>query len=334
MLSVVVPLHNEQESLATLHDELDRAIAALGPDRVEAEFVFVDDGSRDGSWGVVRELAARDPRVRGIRFRRNFGKAAALTAGFEAARGALVVTLDGDLQDDPAEIPKFLERLGQGLDVVSGWKRTRHDPWHKVGPSRVFNWIVSRLSGCHLHDHNCGFKVYRAEVLREVGIYGELHRFVPVLAHARGFRVGEVVVNHRPRRFGRSKYGVARFVKGLLDLVTVQFLSRFGQRPLHVLGVIGLVLFLVGGLGLAYLALIWVLGQGPIGTRPLLVYSAALLGVGTQLICLGILAELVTSYNIRAGDTYSIAETLGPRAGAPAETPPNDEAPHGRTRTP
>ncbi len=340
MLSVVVPLHNERESLATLHAELDRAIAGLGDTRGEAEFLFVDDGSRDGSWEVVRELIARDPRVRGIRFRRNFGKAAALTAGFEAARGDLVFTLDGDLQDDPAEIPRFLERLDQDLDVVSGWKKTRHDPWHKVGPSRIFNWMVSRLSGCHLHDHNCGFKLYRAEVLREVGLYGELHRFVPVLAHSKGFRVGEIVVNHRAREFGYSKYGVGRFVKGLLDLVTVQFLSRFGQRPLHIMGVVGMVLFLVGGLGLAYLALIWLIGKGPIGARPLLVYSAVIMGVGTQLICLGILAELVTSYNIQARDTFSIAETLGPNVtvpdgpspGLPAATP-NEEAPDGRSRT-
>ena len=324
MLSFVVPLHNERESLATLHAELSRAVEGLERGETRAEFLFIDDGSRDGSWEAIRTLAVADPRVRGLRFRRNFGKAAALTAGFEAARGEIVFTLDGDLQDDPAEVPRFLERLDEGLDVVSGWKQTRHDPWHKVGPSRVFNWLVSRLTGCHLHDHNCGFKVYRAQVLREVGIYGELHRFVPVLAHARGFRVGEIVVNHRARKFGSSKYGITRFIKGLLDLVTVQFLSRFRQRPLHVLGVTGLVLFLVGGLGLGYLALIWLMGRGPIGTRPLLVYSAVLMGLGTQLICLGVLAELVTSYNIQARDTYSIAETLGPD--------PNDEDPDGRSR--
>ncbi|HEX8200091.1 MAG TPA: glycosyltransferase family 2 protein [Isosphaeraceae bacterium] len=316
-ISVVIPLFNEAESLATLHAELTKTLAAAGLD--PAEILFVDDGSRDGSWDEVRRLAGQDPRVRGIRLRRNFGKAAALTAGFQAARGELVFTLDGDLQDDPAEIPRFLERLGQGFDVVNGWKRTRHDPWHKVGPSRVFNWLVSHLTGCHLHDHNCGFKLYRSAVLEEVGIYGELHRFVPVLAHARGFRVSEIEVHHRARRFGHSKYGVARFVKGLLDLLTVKFLSRYGQRPLHVLGGIGLAMLLLGGLGLTYLAVLWILGHGPIGTRPLLVYSAALLGVGTQLVCLGILAELITSYNIRAEDTYSVAERLG--TGDPEDRP-------------
>jgi hypothetical protein len=175
--------------------------------------------------------------------------------------------------------------------------------------------MVSGLTGCRLHDHNCGFKVYRREVLSEVGIYGELHRFVPVLAHARGFRVGEIEVHHRARRFGVSKYGVTRFLKGLLDLLTVRFLTRFGQRPLHVLGGVGLGMLVLGALGLLYLAVVWVAGGGPIGMRPLLFYSSTLLGVGTQLVSLGILAELVTSYSIRAEDTYSIAERTGPAEG-------------------
>lgn len=324
MISVVVPLYNEAESLATLHAELTRVFAdgSLGP----AEFVFVDDGSRDGSWRAVRSIAASDPRVRALRFRRNFGKAAALTAGFQLAKGETVFTLDGDLQDDPAEIPRFLDKLngGDGLDVVSGWKRRRHDPWHKVYPSRVFNRLVSSLTGCALHDHNCGFKVYRREVLDEVDLYGELHRFVPVLAHARGFRVGEIEVNHRARRFGASKYGVSRFMKGLLDLLTVRFLTRFGQRPLHVLGGVGLTMLTVGVVGLVTLAGLWVAGDRPIGNRPLLAYSVAFLTVGTQLVSLGILAELVTSYNLRTTETYSVAETIGPAEspGATTEPPP------------
>lgn len=314
-LSFVIPVHNERESLAQLREELDRVTAAhgLGP----VEFIFVDDGSRDDSWAVVRELAARDPRVRGLKFRRNFGKAAALTAGFREARGRIVFTLDGDLQDDPAEVPRFLAKLEDGFDVVSGWKRTRHDPWHKVLPSRVFNAMVSRLTGCRLHDHNCGYKAYRSDFLKEVFIYGELHRFVPVLAHARGFRVGEVEVNHRARRFGRSKYGVSRFLKGFLDLITVRFRTGYGQRPQHLFGVAGLVLMAIGTLGLAYLAGVWVYDNWivgdhshPIGTRPLLAYSAATLVVGTQLVALGVLAELVTSYNLRPEDTFSVAERL------------------------
>jgi len=311
MISVVIPVFNEGESLGPLMAEFARVFAAGGPGPVE--FLLVDDGSRDDTWAAIRAVAAADPRARGIRLRRNFGKAAALTAGFRAARGEVVFTLDGDGQDDPAEIPRLLAKLAEGYDVVSGWKRTRHDPWHKVGPSRVFNRLVSDLTGCRLHDHNCGFKAYRAVVLREVEIYGELHRFVPVLAHARGFRVAEVVVQHRARKFGRSKYGVARFLKGLLDLMTVRFLTRFAQRPLHLLGGIGLALLVLGGLGMADLAIVWLRdlpGDRPIGNRPLLVYSAALLVVGTQLLSLGVLAELVTSYNIHADDTYSIAETL------------------------
>jgi len=312
MISIVIPIHNESESLPALLDELDRVCAggALGP----VEYVLVDDGSRDGSWGVIQRLADQNPRVRAIRFRRNFGKAAALTAGFQTALGTVVFTLDADLQDDPVEIPRFLAKLNEGFDVISGWKQTRHDPWHKVYPSRVFNWMVSTLTGCALHDHNCGFKAYRHEVLLEVGIYGELHRFVPVLAHAKGFKVGELVVRHRARKFGASNYGFTRFIKGLLDLVTVRFLTRFGQRPLHALGATGLVLLFLGVAGMLYLAVSWLDSVNrPIGNRPLLIYSASLLIVGMQLVSLGILAELVTSYNIRAEDTYSIAETLEAR---------------------
>ena len=238
MITVVVPVYNEEGSLASLYGELDAVFRGNVPGPVE--FLFVDDGSRDGSWRVLSDLAARDPRVHAIRFRRNFGKAAALSAGFRAARGERVFTLDADLQDDPAEIPRLLARLEEENDVVSGWKKNRRDPWHKVYPSRAFNWMVSTLTGCHLHDHNCGFKLYRSEVVREVEIYGELHRFVPVLAHARGFRVAEIEVHHRPRRHGSSKYGVSRFLKGFLDLLTVRFLTRFRQRPLHILGELAL----------------------------------------------------------------------------------------------
>jgi len=317
MTSVVLPIFNERESLTILHEELSRAFQGKS-----VEFIFVDDGSGDRSIEVIRELAARDPRVKALRFRRNFGKAAALSAGFAEAKGELVMTLDADLQDDPSEIDRFLTAIDGGLDVVSGWKKTRHDPWHKVGPSRIFNWTVSRLTGCKLHDHNCGFKAYRREVVQEVEIYGELHRFIPALAFARGYRVGELEVNHRARKFGKSKYGVSRLVKGFLDLLTVRFLTRFGQRPLHVLGSIGLMMLLIGGLGMVWLALTWLRQQigtpaplrEPIGNRPLLVYSATLLGVGTQMLTLGVLAELITAYNLRPRDTYSVAERIDPPA--------------------
>ncbi len=325
-LSLVIPVFNEEESLEALFGEIDEVADAEG---YALDLIFVDDGSSDGSWSVISSLAARDPRVRGIRFRRNFGKAAALNAGFDAAAGELVMTLDADLQDDPREIPRFLAEMQNDLDVVSGWKKVRHDPWHKVLPSRVFNGMVSWLTGVKLHDHNCGMKCYRREIFDEVRLYGELHRFVPVLAHARGYRVGELVINHRPRKFGRSKYGVKRFVKGFLDLLTVKFLTGFGHRPQHFLGTIGLICFLVGAIGLGYLAAIWLLTQsgyadfGPIGGRPLLIYSVAALLLGAQFMSVGMLAEMITAYSGREADTYSIRE----------ETPPTSDRdlPHERS---
>ena len=208
MLSIVIPVYNEAESLEALHREIREVAAANG---YELDVIFVDDGSKDDSWWIIRRLAAADPQVRGIRFRRNFGKAAALSAGFALVRGEMVMTLDADLQDDPHEIPRFLAAMENNLDVVSGWKQVRHDPWHKVLPSRVFNGMVSGLTGVKLHDHNCGMKCYRREVLGEVRLYGELHRFVPVLAAGRGYRVGEIVINHRARKFGQSKYGLQPF---------------------------------------------------------------------------------------------------------------------------
>jgi glycosyltransferase involved in cell wall biosynthesis len=312
MISFVIPLYNEVESLTTLHAELADVAASSGLGDVE--FLFVDDGSTDGSWSMIERLASGDSRVVGIRFRRNFGKAAALTAGFQAARGEIVFTLDGDLQDDPAEVPRFLAKLdeGAGFDLVSGWKRRRYDPWHKVGPSRVFNRLVSLATGCRLHDHNCGYKVYRCAVLNEVGIYGELHRFVPSLAFARGFRIGEIEVHHRARKHGRSKYGFSRFLKGLLDLATVQFVTRYGARPFHAFGTIGLALLGLGGLGTV--ALVVARLAGLLTATPVLaaVVAGALLVIGVQLIGHGLIAELATSHQIVENETYSIAARVGP----------------------
>jgi glycosyltransferase involved in cell wall biosynthesis len=310
MISLVIPIFNEKDSLAMLHGEIAEVARQAG---LDVEILFVDDGSTDGSWEVITDLAQCDARVHGIRFRRNFGKAAALSAGFRAAAGDTVLTLDGDLQDDPAEIPNFLTALGKGMDVISGWKKVRLDPLHKVWPSRVFNAMVSWLTGVYLHDHNCGMKCYRAGVFREVRLYGELHRFIPVLAAARGFKVGELVIRHRPRRYGRSKYGMRRFLKGFLDLLTVKFLTGFGQRPQHLLGGIGLVSFLIGALGLLYLAMTWLVrlwdpdAYLPLHERALLIYALAALLLGAQLISIGFLAELITAYQSREEDSYSIA---------------------------
>jgi glycosyltransferase involved in cell wall biosynthesis len=311
VISLVIPVYNEFESLPQLHAEVAAVAAAAG---LDVEVVFVDDGSKDGSWGAIVELGRKHSWTHGIRFRRNFGKAAALSAGFKSARGEIVMTLDADLQDDPKEIPRFLEALGSGLDVVSGWKKVRHDPWHKTMPSKVFNGLVGWLTGVRLHDHNCGFKCYRAEVLREVRLYGELHRFVPVLAAARGFKVGEIAIDHRARRFGHSKYGVRRFVKGFLDLLTVKFLTGFSQRPQHLLGSVGLLSFALGLLGMGCLSAIWVAGNvfgaeyTPLHQRPLLIYSVAALLLGAQMMSIGFLAELLTAYQGGDEHSYSIAE--------------------------
>lgn len=315
MLSIVIPVYNEADSLETLHREMVEVAVAEG---YELDVIFVDDGSTDESWAVIERLAAGDDRVRGLRFRRNFGKAAALSAGFSHARGELVMTLDADLQDDPREIPRFLAAMQNDLDVVSGWKKVRNDPWHKVYPSRIFNSLVSKLTGVNLHDHNCGMKCYRREIFDEVRLYGELHRFVPVLAASRGYRVGEIEINHRPRKFGRSKYGIERFIKGFLDLLTVKFLTGFGQRPQHILGSIGLVSFVIGALMLVYLAGFWIVSRLGLGLevihlsgRPLLLYSIALLLMGGQLMSIGFLAELFIAYHSPRIKTYSICQRAG-----------------------
>ncbi len=326
MLSIIVPVLNEAPSLGQLHREIRSTCDA---ENIDVEVVFIDDGSTDESWQVISELSAQDEGVSGIRFRRNFGKAAALTAGMRAARGNWIMMMDADLQDDPAEIPKFLAKANQGFDVVNGWKERRLDPWHKVYPSRVFNWMVSRLTGLKLHDHNCGLKLFRSDVAKEIRIYGELHRFIAVLAHARGFRVTEQTVHHRERQFGHSKYGIRRFLRGFLDLLTVKFLTGFGQRPQHMLGAFGVLLFALGFLGLAALTGIWLLTNvggmdfDPIGTRPLLAYSIASTLLGAQAISLGLLAELIVSNTGRDSDTYSVAERTAPSmTDTPMATPP------------
>lgn len=316
MLSVIIPVLDEAQSLPQLVRELDQVADKRGYD---LQTIIVDDGSTDGSWPAICQLAAADPRILGIRLRRNFGKAAALSAGFHAAEGERIVTIDGDLQDDPAEIAALLARLDEGFDVVSGWKRQRHDPWHKIAASRVFNWLVSWLMGVHLHDHNCGLKAFRREVMHEIRLYGELHRFVPVLAAAKGFRIGEVAVEHRPRKYGKSKYGLPRLVKGLLDLITVKFLVGYGQRPQHMLGTVGLLAFLFGGVGMAWLAARWSLSRMIDGWEPLhlhqtasLFYCLALFIIGAQFLCVGLLGEMIAAYWTRDTDTYSISEHTSP----------------------
>jgi glycosyltransferase involved in cell wall biosynthesis len=306
-ISFVIPFKDEEPTLMEL---FERIAAATEPTGRSFEVIFVDDGSRDTGAARAAELAARHPGIaRLVELRGNFGKSAALAAGFERATGAVVFTLDADLQDDPREIPRFLAALDDGLDVVSGYKQTRHDPWHKVLPSRVFNWMVRRLAGVPLHDINCGFKCYRSEVLRDVRVYGELHRFIPALAAWNRFRVGEIVVEHHPRRFGASKFGMGRFFRGLMDLLTVTFLSKYDRKPLHFFGWLGAASFLAGLVICGYLTALKFSGES-IGQRPLLTLGVLLIVIGVQILATGLLAELIVHV---AGDTrpYRIRRTVG-----------------------
>lgn len=328
MISVVIPTLNESGSIEQLHRELDDVAKKQN---YQLQIIFVDDGSTDGTWKIIEQLATQDERVLGIRFRRNFGKAAALSAGFDAAEGEFIITMDADLQDDPGEFPLLLAKMEQGFDVVSGWKQRRFDPWHKVWPSRVFNSLVGKLTGVKLHDHNCGLKCYRRDVIHEVRLYGELHRFVPVLAASRGFSVGEVVVEHRPREHGQSKYGWSRIPKGFLDLLTVQFITRFGQRPQHWLGTTGMISLSVGMLGMFYLAIMWCITRLP-GNVPIhlhetaaMYYSLVALLIGAQLLAIGFVAEMIASLVARESDHYSVKEHTSPAVETTAKAVPADE---------
>lgn len=288
-ISVVIPFRDEEGSLKELTHRLVTALGPLGT----FEVLFIDDGSRDRSYGIVKELFSEEPRIRAIKFRRNLGKSAALSEGFKATRGEVIVMMDADLQDDPAEIPKLVAALDR-VDLVTGWKEQRNDPWTKTFPSRVFNGVARSLFGLKLHDMNCGLKAMRAPVARSIDLYGELHRFIPILAHLQGFSVTELPVLHHERRFGASKYGWKRFVRGTFDLITVAFLARFQNSPLYLFGSTGAVSFLGGLVIGAYLTVLHFRGQS-IGDRPLLMLSILLILTGLQLIFTGLLAELIVS---------------------------------------
>ena len=301
-LSIIIPVLDELGSLPDLYQKLTEVLQQINR---EYEIIFVDDGSSDGSAELCRSLVESDPRVTFIELRRNFGKATALQAGFQAAKGAIIITMDADLQDDPVEIPRFLEALEENVDLVSGWKKNRQDPLTKTLPSKFFNWVTSILTGIRLRDFNCGFKAYRREVVQSLDLYGELHRYIPVLAHASGFRTVEIPVNHHPRSYGRSKYSFERFLRGAFDLVTVLFLGTFKRRPLHLFGLIGIALFAVGFAIDLYLSLLWLTGTAWIGNRPLLIFGTLLIIVGIQVLIFGLLAEMVTAA------TYRRSEVLG-----------------------
>jgi glycosyltransferase involved in cell wall biosynthesis len=305
-ISIVVPVLDEEESLPLL---VERLLAA-GNGLDLRQIVLVDDGSRDRSWEVMRRLAREHPVVTAIRLRRNFGKSMALNIGIGAATGAIIVTMDADLQDDPDELPQFIALIEEGCDVVSGWKKLRHDPPSKTIPSRLFNLATAWLTGIPLHDFNCGFKAYRREVFDHVELYGELHRYVPVLANSLGFRVGEVVVRHHPRRFGRTKFGLRRFLHGFVDLLAVLALTRFARRPGHLFGGIGTLLSLAGVAILGWLTGVKLVTGADIGGRPLFLLGIMAVIVGLQLLFFGLLAELINSRTPGAAPEALIRETV------------------------
>jgi glycosyltransferase involved in cell wall biosynthesis len=312
-LSIVIPLFNEEGNLRLLHQKLTEVLTGLAR---PYEIVFVNDGSTDGSAAILIELYRQDDAVQVINFRRNFGKTAALTAGFGHSRGDIIITLDADLQDDPAEIPAMLAKLDEGYDLVAAWRYHRQDPIDKTWPSRLFNWAVVTFTGIRLHDFNCGFKVYRRAVTEQIPFYSDFHRFTPVLAAHRGFRLSELPVQHHPRHSGVSKYGVGRTVRGLLDFVTVLFLTTYLKHPLRLFGTMGLAIFGLGGLIELYLAGLWLLRAvgladvPPIGTRPLFTVGILAMILGIQLFSTGLLGEMLRYFTFRPEEEYSIEQIL------------------------
>jgi glycosyltransferase involved in cell wall biosynthesis len=309
-LSVVIPIYNEVASVEELHRQLTDTLTAWGR---PYEVIVVDDGSRDGSFDVLARLQKTDSHLRVIRFRRNFGQTAAFSAGFDHARGRYIVTSDGDLQNDPGDIPPMVAELERGYDIVCGWRKNRKDPLlSRRLPSMVANRLISMATGVALHDYGCSLKVFRAEVVKPLKLYGEMHRFLPAIASEQGVRIAEVVVNHRARRYGRSKYGISRTVRVVLDLLTVKFLLSYSTRPLQIFGLLGLPMILVGGAVTGWLALVRLLGRQAIGNRPALLFGMLFLFTGVQLITLGLLAEMQarTYHESQSKPTYVIREIL------------------------
>jgi len=304
-LSVVVPVFNEEENILLLHGKLVEVLDTCGK---PYEIIFVDDGSRDETYLLISQLSRKDKHLSGIRLRKNFGKAEAIASGFQYAGGEIIITCDGDLQDDPSEIPRFLEKIDEGFDLVSGWKQKRKDPLRRRIASKLFNRITGLISGLSLHDFNCGFKAYRRDVAQSLQLYGELHRYVPVLAHAQGFRICEMKIKHHSRKFGKSKYGAERYFRGFFDLLTVVLLTKYFKRPLHFFGSIGL-LFAAAGFGInLYLTIIRLSGEG-ISNRPLLLLGVLLIDMGAQIFSIGLLGELITHITARYKKRDSIRET-------------------------
>lgn len=310
-VSVVVPVLNEEDSLPLLHDSLSKVLSESG---LSYEIIVVDDGSTDRSLEILRELQAGDANLRVVCFRRNYGQTAAFAAGFDRAQGDIVITIDADLQNDPADIPALISKLQEGYDVVSGWRVDRQDRFlDRRLPSILANRLIGWATSVRIHDYGCSLKAYRRDVLADVRLYGELHRFIPALAHAAGARVAEIPVSHHPRRFGKTKYGISRTIKVILDILVVRFMMSYSTRPIHVFGLLGMLSAMVGTVLLAYLGVVRVVLQQDIGNRPLTLLAILLVVVGVQLVTSGLLAELVTRtyYESQGKSIYTVREELG-----------------------
>jgi glycosyltransferase involved in cell wall biosynthesis len=313
-ISIVIPLFNEDESLGELHQWIRKVMTS---NNFSYEVIYIDDGSNDKSWEVLQKLKKEDSQVKAVRFQRNYGKSAALHVGFDMAEGEVVVTMDADLQDSPEEIPDLRKMiLVDGFDLVSGWKKKRYDPLSKTIPTKLFNWTTRKMSGIYLHDFNCGLKIYRKNVVKSLEIFGEMHRYIPVMAHKEGFRkIGEKVVEHRARKYGVSKFGLERFINGFLDLLTITFISRFGKKPMHFFGSIGLAMFIIGFLAFSYIggSKLWALFndeyQKNIADQSIFYIALTAMIIGTQLFMAGFVGELITRNSSRRND-YKITEII------------------------
>ncbi|MBI4650034.1 glycosyltransferase family 2 protein, partial [Candidatus Desantisbacteria bacterium] len=307
-ISIVIPLFNESASLTELYQKI---IEVITPLNVEYEIIFVDDGSTDDSFQVLKKIYAQNPlKIKIIQFRKNYGKSAALSVGFKMALGKIIITMDADLQDDPYEIPNFLNAIKEGYDLVSGWKYKRYDPISKTIPSKFFNYVTSITTGIEIHDFNCGFKAYKKEVTDQISVYGELHRYLPVLAYWHGYKVGEIKIKHFARKFGYSKFGIDRFLHGFFDLLTVLFLVRYTKRPLHFFGIWGFILVTIGVAINGYLGYLRLVYGSIMGKIPLLSFAVLVIIVGIQFISLGLLGEMIANIT-QPKDEYSIKEIVG-----------------------
>lgn len=306
-ISIVIPLYNEEQSLESLLAKINETMVGMNSDY---EVIFVDDGSTDSSFEVLKKLQEKGNKIKVLQFRRNYGKAAALSAGFQEAKGDLIITMDADLQDDPQEIPKLITKLDEGCDLVSGWKKKRYDPLSKTIPSTIFNKITSLVSGIKIHDFNCGLKAYRREVTEDIKIYGDLHRYLPVLAHWQGYRIGEIEVHHHPRKYGRSKYGAKRFVNGLLDLITIILITRYTFKPLHFFGTIGILLETIGIIIGVYILALRIQYGNIQGRNPLLMLGILLMILGIQFVSTGLLGEMITRSQQERETGYTVKKKL------------------------